>query len=154
MKKTKFLLFLFAALLFTFAVPANTMAAGTKTPAGIVAGLTGKSVKDIVNEKLETGKTYGTIAKENGVLKEFKQECLKLKEKNLEKDVKKGYLTQKEADKILDAIKENQAVCDGDGYGRYNGNCGYGYGCGYGKGQGRQGYGKGQGCGYGYCRQQ
>ena len=138
MKKTKFLAFLLAALLITLSFPSFTKAAANETPASIVARLTGRTVEDVVREKLETGKTYGTIAKENGKLKEFQKECLKLKEKALEKDVKNGYLSQKEADKILAAIKANQETCNGTGNGRCGNGRGYGNGRGSGQGCGRR----------------
>lgn len=152
MKKTKLLLCLVAAFFFAFAFSAESEAAAraaADTPASIVAQLTGRTVSDVMQERYETGKTYGTIAKESGKLAEFKKECLELKKKVLKEEVANGNLSQKEADKILAAIKANQAACNGDGYGRQNGSyCGYGYGmgCGYGRGQGC-GYGRGQGCG-------
>lgn len=145
MKKPKFLSFLLAALLITLSFPYFTKAAANETPASIVARLTGRTVEDVIHERAETGKTYGTIAKENGKLKEFQKECLDLKEKALKKDVKNGYLSQKEADKILAAIKANQETCDGTG----NGGCGYGRGYGNGRGGNGAGYGKGYGNGRG-----
>lgn len=158
MKKPKLLAFLLAALLITLSLPSFTKEAVYETPASILARLTGRTVEDVIREKIDTGKTYGTIAKENGKLKEFQKECLDLKEKALKKDVANGYLTQKEADKILAAIKANQETCDGTGYG----NCGYGRGYGNGKGRGNgngrnngngRGYGNGKGLGFcnNYC---
>ena len=142
MKKTKLLLCMFAAFLFTLAASAASEAAtpkaSAKTPAGIVAQLTGRTISDVMQERHETGKTYGTIAKESGKLAEFKKECLEIKKKILKEEVANGRLSQKEADKILAAIKANQAACNGDGYGRKNGS-GYGY-CGYGRGQGQCSY--------------
>ena len=58
-------------------------------PAEIVAGLTGRSVESVIDERHDTGKSFGTIAKEAGKL----------------------------ADKILASIEERQALCDGEGYG-------------------------------------
>ena len=132
MKKPKFIAFLLAALLITLSFPSFPQAAASETPASIVARLTGRAVEDVIREKMETGKTYGTIAKENGKLKEFQKECLGLKEKVLKKDVENGYLSQKEADKILASIKANQETCNGTG----NGSCGYGRGYGNGRGLG------------------
>lgn len=150
MKKIKYLVFVLALMLVFPINPANTMAATNETPASIVARLTGRTIEDVINERMETGKTYGTIAKENGKLDEFKKECLKIKEKVLKNNVEKGLLSQAEADSILAAIKANQAICDGDGTG-YCGNQGYGKG--YGKGRGwnsGNNAGKGRG-GYGFC---
>ena len=107
MKKPKFIAFLLAALLITLSFPSFTKASASETPASIVARLTGRTVEDVIREKVETGKTYGTIAKENGKLKEFQKECLGLKEKALKKDVENGYLSQKEADKIIPKEDKN-----------------------------------------------
>lgn len=149
MKKIKYLVFVIALMLVLPINPVNVMAAANETPASIVARLTGRTIKDVINEKMETGKTYGTIAKENGKLDEFKEECLKIKEKVLKDNVEKGLLSQAEADSILAAIKANQAICDGDGTG-YCGNQGYGNG--YGKGKGwNTGNNAGKGRGYGSC---
>ncbi len=146
MKKIKSFLFLLAALILFTASSITVSAAGNETPADIVARLTGRDVTDVIQEKLNTGKTYGTIAKEAGKLDEFKAECLELKEQILKENVENGLLSQDEADDILAAIKENQAICDGTG----NGNCWNGtpgYGCGFGWNRN-----PGNGCGYGQNR--
>lgn len=119
MQKIKSFLFLLAALILFTASSITVSAAGNETPADIVARLTGRDVTDVIQEKLNTGKTYGTIAKEAGKLDEFKAECLELKEQILKENVANGLLSQDEADDILAAIKENQAICDGTG----NANC-------------------------------
>lgn len=99
-------------------------------PAEIVAGLTGRSVESVIDERHDTGKSFGTIAKEAGKLDEFKAEILELRKDQLAARVADGRLTQEQADKILASIEERQAFCDGDGYG-----CGY-YGNGNGNGNG------------------
>lgn len=115
------------------------------TPAEAVAGLTGKTTEEIIAEKNETGKTYGTIADDAGKLQEFKDEMLKSKKAILDERVKEGLMTQQEADDIYAAIKENQANCTGTG----NGMMGKQFGAGFGKMMG-QGQGRGQGgCGLG-----
>lgn len=145
MSKRKCIIFLMAVVLIFQTAPVSAMAASGKTPASIVAVLTGRSVEDVIQERMDTGKTYGMIAKENGKLDEFKKECLELKEKILKENVADGLLSQAEADSILAAIKANQAVCDGSG--RNQGQCkGNGNGNGKNKGYGRgrnQGYGRG-----------
>jgi len=103
-------------------------------PAEIVAGLTGRSVESVIDERHDTGKSFGTIAKEAGKLDEFKAEILELRKDQLAARVADGRLTQEQADKILASIEERQALCDGEGYG---------YGCGYGRG-----YRDGNGDGY------
>lgn len=113
----------------------TVMAANYQTPADIAASVTGKTVEDVIQERFNTGKAYGTIAAEAGKLDEFKAESLNIKEKLLSEDVEKGLLSKEEADNILNTIKERQAICDGTGYG--NGRrCGYGCGLGFGRGQG------------------
>jgi len=86
----------------------------TKTPADIVAGLTGKTIEDVTKERT-AGKTYGTIAEEAGKLEEFKAETLQQKKEILDQRVKDGSLTQDQADEIYNSIVTNQATCDGTG---------------------------------------
>ncbi len=127
-------------------------AATTKTPAEIAAGLTGKTVEVLAKERA-TGKTYGEIAQDAGKREEFKTQVLAEKKALLDERVKAGSLTQKQADEIYQAIKDNQTNCDGTGnagIGKRAG-MGFGQGCGLGQGQGR---GQGQGCqgqGMGNC---
>lgn len=117
--------------LLALTVAATAFAASAyNSPAEIVAGLTGRSVESVIDERHDTGKSFGTIAKEAGKLDEFKTEVLELRKDQLEARVADGRLTQEQADKILASIEERQAFCDGDGYG-----CGY-YGNGNGNGNG------------------
>ena len=122
-------------------------AVGATTPAGIVAGLTGKSVEQVTAERA-AGKTYGTIANEAGKLDEFKAETLELRKANLDQSVKAGKLTQAQADAAYNTMKANQAICDGTGSARM----GLGNGTGQGMGAGasrRNGGGRGMNAG---CR--
>lgn len=112
-------------------------AASSATPADIVSGLTGKTVQEFQQERA-TGKTYGTIAKDAGKLDEFKAQMLEQKKEILKQRVKEGRLTQEQADKILNAIKNNQANCDGNN----KASIGKKYGAGFGQGNGM---GKGAG---------
>ena len=75
MKKIKYLVFVLALMLVFPINHANAMAATNETPASIVARLTGRTIEDVINERMETGKTYGTIAKENGKLLFMKAVC-------------------------------------------------------------------------------
>jgi len=60
-------------------VTGTAFAAGTgKTPAEITASLTGKSVEQVISERV-AGKTYRTIADEAGKLDEFKAQTLEQK---------------------------------------------------------------------------
>lgn len=114
-----------------------------KTTAEITAGLTGKTVEQVITERA-TGKTYGTIADEAGKLDEFKALTLEQKKSILEQRVADGNLTQEQADAILNSIKTNQTTCDGTGSARI----GKSMAAGFGQGQG-MGLGKGQGMGNG-----
>ncbi|SPF33855.1 conserved exported hypothetical protein [Candidatus Desulfosporosinus infrequens] len=122
-------------------------AVGATTPAGIVAGLTGKSVEQVTAERA-AGKTYGTIASEAGKLDEFKTEILELSKANLDQRVKDGYLTQAQADTAYNTMKANQVICDGTGSARMGLGNGTGLGMGAGAGR-RNGGGRGMNAG---CR--
>lgn len=132
-------------------------AATVKTPADIVSGLTGKTVEDVANDRV-AGETYGTIAKDAGKLEEFQAQMLEQRKALLDQRVKDGTLTQERADAIYNAMKTNQAVCDGTGNAGLGMNNGIGCaagGCGLGNGQGRgagQGMGGGMGAGRGFSR--
>jgi hypothetical protein len=86
-----------------------------KTPAEAVAGVTGKTVSDVITQREETGKTYGTIASEAGKLDEFKTARLEIMKDNVDARVTSGTLTQEQADEIYNNMKENQVNCDGTG---------------------------------------
>ncbi|MFA7079242.1 MAG: DUF2680 domain-containing protein [Syntrophomonas sp.] len=122
-------------------------AATTQTPAEIAAGLTGKSVEALYQERA-AGKTYGTIANEAGKLDEFKSQMLEQKKVILDQRVADGKLTQERADAIYNAIQDNQTNCDGTGKARIGKNAGAGFGQGNNMGNG-QGAGSGQGMGNG-----
>lgn len=137
-------------------------AADIKTPADIAAALSGKSVTDVTKEKV-AGKTYGTIANDAGKLDEFQAQMLEQRKAILDQRVKDGEITQQQADDIYNAIKNNQATCDGTGNAQlgkqYGVGCGNGQGAGGGRGQGMMGgrgaglgngSGNGAGCGMGY----
>lgn len=118
-------------------------AADLKAPADIAASLSGKSVEDVNKEKA-AGKTFGTIAKEAGKLDEFKTQMLNQRKAVLDQRIKDGKLTQQRADEIYNAIKNNQASCDGSGSAKI----GKQFGAGFGNAQG-QGIGNGKGMGRG-----
>ena len=153
MSKLKKFLTVGVAVLILSALSVTALAAAAYgSPAEAVAGLTGRTLDDVIAEKSETGKTYGQLADDAGVLDEFKAALLEMKKDILAAKVAEGKLTQEQADEILAAIAENQANCDGTGGGKV----GQGYGAGFGanggglgngngyKGQNGQG-GKGQG---------
>lgn len=125
-------------------------AATVKTPAEIAAALTGKTVEN-VNEERAAGKTYGTIANDAGKLDEFKAQMLEQKKAILDQRVKDGTLTQAQADEIYNAIKNNQATCDGTGSAMIARGMGRGFGMGRGIGA-YQGAGSTSGTGTGIGR--
>jgi hypothetical protein len=114
------------------------------TPAEILSNLTGKTVEEVTEEKIESNKTYGALASDEGLWEEFKEEMLKSKKAFLDEKVTDGTITQDEADTIYNNIEERQELCNGNGEG-YGGMMGYGFGNG-GRGLG-QGQGQGRGCG-------
>lgn len=120
-----------------------------ETPAEAIAGLTGREVQSVIDERTETGKTYGTIANEAGVLTQLKTEMLEMKKEMIAARVAAGTLTQAQADAILARIESNQAECDGSGTGCGLKGTGRGMGAGFGQGGGQARGQRGQGGGYG-----
>lgn len=150
MKRFKKLLMVFTVIAVLGAASA-AYAATTQTPAEIAAGLTGKSVEALYQERA-AGKTYGTIAKEAGKLEEFKAQMLEQKKIIFDQRVADGKLTQERADAIYKNIKNNQAVCDGTGNARMGKNTGLGQGNGMGNSRGTgAGAGTCNGLGAGNC---
>lgn len=143
---------LFAAGVLTLAVSVTGItafaASAYKTPAEAAAGLTGKTVSEVISERQETGKTYGTIANETGKLDEFKPARLEIMKDNLDTKVANGTLTQENADTMYSNMKENQENCDGTGCMTGKQNKGMGTGQGYGK----SGQGNGNRAGNGVCQ--
>lgn len=137
-------------------VSTAALASAYSNPAEAVAGLTGRTVENVVAERVETGNTYGTIANEAGVLTEFQAQVLEMKKDRLGSRVEAGTMTQERADAIIDALEENQANCDGTGQARVGQNMGACFGAGSGmmNGSGQRleagnGMGKGHGAGQG-----
>ncbi|MEA4893629.1 MAG: DUF2680 domain-containing protein [Oscillospiraceae bacterium] len=149
--KFKKLTLALAVVLAVGAFSATAMAAtGYQTSAEIVAGLTGRTTDSVTDEKTESGKTYGTIANEAGVLDQFKSQMIEQKKELLEEKVAAGTVTQERADTIIAAMENNQANCDGTGSGmgtRSGARTGTGTGMGLGGGRS----GNGLGCRAGGC---
>lgn len=145
MTKTKKIIAIGAMVLVISATSITAFAASKySSPAEAVAGLTGKTVESVIQERQDTGKTYGAIAQDAGKLEEFKKEKLQIVKDNLAKRVADGTMTQARADEIIKAIEENQANCDGTGSEKIGQMMGAGFG-GNGQGKGRGGAGCGQG---------
>lgn len=148
MKKFKRAIMIGTILLGVGATSTTALAASNyNSPVEALAGITGKTVESVLTERAETGKSFGAIAVEAGKLDEYQNEVLEIKKENLAQRVESGLLTQQEADRIITSLEQNQALCDGTGYGLANKGMGRGrgmMGSGYG---GMQGWGQG-GCGY------
>lgn len=114
----------------------GVIAATLKSPAEIYADLKGITVDEAYQERIETGKSFGGLAAEAGVLEEYKADMLENRKEVIEQRVKEGLLTPEQAEVMIERMEANQAWCDGTGA--------FGYNCGgYGKGFG-QGYGQSQ----------
>ncbi|MEA5059899.1 MAG: hypothetical protein VB049_07670 [Candidatus Pelethousia sp.] len=143
------------AIVLTLSVTSMTAlaASGYNTPAEIVAKLAGKSVESVTTQRVETGKTYGSIADGYGVLDAFRSQMLEQKKAYLAQQVAAGTMTEEKADTILAAMKTRQADCDGSGSG--SGRLGAGMGAGFGNRTGKQNgggrNGSGSGLGSGAC---
>jgi len=118
-------------------------ASAYSTPAEAAAGVTGQSVDGVITQHVETGKTYGTLADEAGVLEDFEDQMLANKKAILEERVAAGTMTQERADAIIAAMEENMEDCDGTCTG------GIGAAMGAGFGTGSQGARGGMGSGFG-----
>lgn len=125
------------ALVLTLSIGTITLAAPRHNAqnAEVLANLTGKTVEELVQERYNSGKTYGQLAEEYGVYDKFRAETLNNKKSILDQRVKDGTLSQKDADTIYNRMKENQE--NNTGY-MGPGSCGaYGMGLGMGRGRGR-----------------
>jgi hypothetical protein len=113
-------------------------AAAAKTPAEIVAGLTGKTAAQ-AQEARQDGKSYGAQAAEANKLEAFKTERLEQYKLMLDEAVKEKRITQEKADTLYKNMQSRMAGCTGNGNGS-------GKGQGSGNGQGN-GLGRGRGMG-------
>jgi hypothetical protein len=138
MKKLNKILIVSLVLLIVLAASITAYAFTVKTPAEIVAGLTGKGAEEVAEIRYESGKTYGQIAYEDGeeTWEQFREEMLESRKAFIEERVKDGTLTQGEADEILENIEVMQENCLG---------AGGGYGMGRGFGMMRNQFGNGNG---------
>ncbi len=143
-------------IVLILATSVTAFAFAGRTPAEIVAGLTGKTTEEVVDLRYESGKTYGQMAYEvnEDAWKEFREEMLQNKKALLKERVDEGTLTQEEADEIISNMEEMQEYCqtNGGGFGMRNksGN-GFGMGNGYGMGNGFKNNGNSMGFGSGRC---
>ncbi len=170
--KRQFVIIGIVVLVLVAGAVAAFAASQYSTPAEAVAGLTGRDLQSVIDEHAETGKTYGTIASEAGVLDDFRAEMLVMKKDALAARVADGRLTQGQADAIMANIESRQATCDGSravsglhgtgcgagagfglgqGHKQSQGNHGSAQGSGLGRGNGGNGHGMGRGQHHGSC---
>ncbi len=142
MKVMKKIIFMGIAVLLLVAAPIAAFAAEESlTPAELVAELTGREVQSIIDERFKSSKSYGSIAKEAGVLDSFRARILEIQKVQLAARVAEGKMTREQADAILAGIEAHRANCDGSGGPDAKlgpGGQGNGQGC----GQGDQGRGQ------------
>jgi hypothetical protein len=92
----------------------GVLAATFKSPAEIYAELKGGTVEEAYAAKA-TGKSFGRLADEAGVLDEFKAKMLENRKTVIQERVANGQLTQEQADFIIKNMETNQANCEGTG---------------------------------------
>ncbi len=148
MKLSKKIFTLTVVVLALVAISITAFAATTnQTPAELLAEITGRTVDSVRAEKIESGITYGGVADQAGVLEQFRDRMLEIKQNVINERVAEGTMTQEQADTILEAIAEHQLTCDGTGTGEGIGrefNLGFG-----GFSGNRDGSGAGNGMGQG-----
>ena len=138
-------------LVLILATSITAFAVTGRTPAEIVAGLTGKTVEEVADLRYEQGKTYGQMAYEvsEEAWEDFRNEMLENKKAILKERVDDGTLTQEEADSIIANMEEMQDYCleNGGGFGMMRNKSGNGFGM----GNGFRNNGNGMGFGGGRC---
>ena len=153
MKMKKPVIALSILVVIILSLSSVAFAAGVvKTPAEIVAGLTGKTVDEVTSAR-QNGTSYGAQAAAADQLEAFQDQRLEQYKNALDEAVKNNELTQAEADTLYNNMKVRMESCTGTGTGSGNGfrngtgNCGgsgtCGMGQGYATGTGRGGRGFG-----------
>lgn len=139
------------ALMMLVALPTVAMAAVPSTNAAeIVAELTGRDVDSIIDERINDGKAYGTIADEAGVLEQFKNRVMELRQEAIAARVAAGTMTQEQANYRLQLLEQRRDLCDGTAGGYMAAQRGTGLGLGVCDGAGvSNGVGGGNGAGTG-----
>ncbi len=118
MKNTKKILGAIAFGLTITAVSVTAFAASKyNSPAEAVAGLTGRTTESVIQERKDSNKKYGEIAKDAGKLEEFKTEKLEIRKERLNNKVSEGKITSEKAEEVLKTMEEKSLDCDGLGSG-------------------------------------
>lgn len=131
---------------------AIAFADGFDNPAEVYSNLTEKTL-DEAYELRSDGKTYGELAKEAGKLDEFRKANLENKISIINERVDEGLLTQKEADEIIETMKDMDCTTLGENRFNQKYNLGFGQGNGQGFKRGNgQGFKRGRGNHQGFRR--
>lgn len=119
MKKEKFLItsLLTLGALGIGAISVSAYMCNSQDKAEILSELTGKSTNEIIEERVDEDKNYGTIALENGVLEEFQEKNLEQMKTTLNEKVEDGVISKEEADTIINNKENAMQNCDGTGIG-------------------------------------
>lgn len=144
MKKHKKSAVVVLVVLALLATSFTAFAYTVSSPAEILAGLTGKSVEEVTDERYETGLTYGQMAYDEGLWEEYNEKILESKKAYLDEKVKDGTITQEQADDIYENMLLRQEYCAANGTGGGGGMMGLGYGSGRGCGGGGRGFNSGR----------
>ncbi len=83
-------------------------ASAYKSVPEMVAGITGRTLESVVDERVQTGKSYATIAADAGKTDEYIEGATQIRKDVLDARVAAGLMTQEEADALI-------AACDGTG---------------------------------------
>lgn len=135
MNKKKIILSLGAiALLVTLSTQTVFASEVNLTPAGILSKITGKSIESLTEERKETNKSYGAMAKEEGIFDDFKEEMIEVKKARINELLENNEITKEEADKMISSFND----CDGTGKQGKDGNMGMKFG----KGNGNKQHGR------------
>ena len=136
MKGKKILLIV--ALILSITSVTVYAATNYKSPADIASKVTGKPVEEVVKEKVDSNKSYGELAKDQGKLEEFKNEMFDYKKEVVKEKIEEGAITKEEGDKFLAEMEKHQEFCNGTGR-RANGESGMAFGFGHMMGKGHHG---------------
>ncbi len=113
MKKNKLILLVSIVMVLLVGVASVAYAATEyKTPAEIIAGLTGKTADEVLAGR-QAGNSFGEQAIAAGKLEEFQAAKLENYKLRLDQAVADGKLTQEQADKLYEAMQTRIAACDG-----------------------------------------
>lgn len=96
----------------------GVLAYSGETPANTYSELMGLTKEEAQLQRKESGKSYGTLAKENGVYEEFSAQMKKNKEEIINEKVRNGELSEADANKYLQQMEDN---CDGSGESKKSG---------------------------------